>query len=389
MIPQQRLEAIAEGDLRSLIANQVAEGKTVEYKQQLPGGSDSDKKEFLADVSSFANTGGGDLVLGMTEQQGVPTGIPGLTSGDLDLELQRLDSIISSGLEPRIRYATKFVDCGGARVLIVRIEKSWIGPHRVKFQGHDKFYGRNSTGKYPLDVEQLRVAFTQTSALTDRIRAFRAGRIISLVNNETPVPFVEGPKLVLHCIPLESFTGLRQYDILRFYETPELLPALGTRGGSQRINLEGVLTVSRGGGDSAYSYAHLYRIGLIEAVNGNVLAREWHGASVIPSIAYEEQVIRYLPQCFKVLANLGCGAPVLVALTLIGVRGLRMGDDPYALEIGQPIDRDTLTLPETVVEDLNSKPENILRPMFDLVWNACGYPRSRNFDADGNWLKRR
>jgi hypothetical protein len=66
-----------------------------------------------------------------------------------------------------------------------------------------------------------------------------------------------------------------------------------------------------------------------------------------------------------------------------------MGDDPYALEIGQPIDRDTLTLPETVVEDLNSKPENILRPMFDLVWNACGYPRSRNFDADGNWLKRR
>ena len=27
--------------------------------------------------------------------------------------------------------------------------------------------------------------------------------------------------------------------------------------------------------------------------------------------------------------------------------------------------------------------------MFDLVWNACGYPASKNFDAGGNWITRR
>jgi hypothetical protein len=312
MIPQQHVETIAEADLRGLIANQVAEGKTIEYKQQLPGGNDADKKEFLADVSSFANTAGGDLVFGMTEQQGVPTGILGLTSGDFDLELQRLNSIISSGLEPRIRYATKFVDCSGARVLVVRIERSWIGPHRVKFQDHGKFYGRNSTGKYSLDVEQLRVAFTQTGTVTDRIRVFRADRIIALANNETPVPFVAGPKMVLHCVPLESFAGLRQYDILRFYETSELLPAMGSHGWSQRINLEGVLTVSVDSNNVCYSYAHLYRSGLIEAVNGGTLAPYRQGEKVIPSVAYEEQIIRYLPLCLKALANLGCDAPILV-----------------------------------------------------------------------------
>src|ERR1700722_8600125 len=100
---EKRLQDITEDDLTSLISGGVTEGRTIEYKRQLPGNSDGDKKEFLADVSSFANTGGGDLIFGMTENQGVAAQILGLQSGDLDLEIRRLDSIISSGLDPRIR----------------------------------------------------------------------------------------------------------------------------------------------------------------------------------------------------------------------------------------------------------------------------------------------
>jgi len=69
------LNAITEEDLQSLITNGVAEGRTIDYKRDLPGNSDGDKKEFLADVSSFANTGGGDLVFGMDEAGGLPTRI--------------------------------------------------------------------------------------------------------------------------------------------------------------------------------------------------------------------------------------------------------------------------------------------------------------------------
>lgn len=59
------LNAITEEDLQALIINGVAEGRTIDYRSDLPGNSDGDKKELLADVSSFANTGGGDLVFGM------------------------------------------------------------------------------------------------------------------------------------------------------------------------------------------------------------------------------------------------------------------------------------------------------------------------------------
>ena len=44
------------------------------------GGNDAAKKELLKDVSSFANTEGGDLLIGIDEDAGVPTNIVGLTS---------------------------------------------------------------------------------------------------------------------------------------------------------------------------------------------------------------------------------------------------------------------------------------------------------------------
>ncbi len=60
------------------------EGKIIEYKEALPGDSDKDKREFLADVSSFANTAGGVLYLGIREDSGVPVELTGLPVGQVD-----------------------------------------------------------------------------------------------------------------------------------------------------------------------------------------------------------------------------------------------------------------------------------------------------------------
>jgi predicted HTH transcriptional regulator len=87
MIPKP-FEAIAEDDVLALIANAVSEGRTIDYKRELPGNGDGDKKEFLADVSSFANTSGGDLVFGIDEVEGLPTRITGFQSANADLEIQ-------------------------------------------------------------------------------------------------------------------------------------------------------------------------------------------------------------------------------------------------------------------------------------------------------------
>ncbi len=71
------IDSITEDLLRSLIDDQVAELRNIEYKWDLPGTSPEEKREFLADVCSFANMAGGDLVYGMTENGGMPQELPG------------------------------------------------------------------------------------------------------------------------------------------------------------------------------------------------------------------------------------------------------------------------------------------------------------------------
>jgi predicted HTH transcriptional regulator len=99
---EKPLEFITEADLQKLIADAVAERAVIEYKAQLPGNSDADKKEFLADVSSFANSFGGHLLYGMKEAAGLPTDLSGVEVPDTNSEKLRLENVIRTGLAPRI-----------------------------------------------------------------------------------------------------------------------------------------------------------------------------------------------------------------------------------------------------------------------------------------------
>jgi hypothetical protein len=162
---------------------------------------------------------------------------------------------------------------------------------------------------------------------------------------------------------------------------------MGTTAWNNRLNLDGVLIFSTH--QPCHSYTQLYRNGIIEVVQGRILAHEYERRLVIPSIAYERDILTYLPRCLGVLQEIGSEGPVVLALTLTKTRGLTMGVDSFYYETGYPIDSDNIILPETVVEDLSTPANRILKPMFDLIWNACGFVGSSNFDADGNWTPRR
>src|SRR5215510_6616741 len=119
--------------------------------------SDGDKKEFLYDVSSFANASGGHLIYGIEEQGGTPTKVVGLTLSDADAELLKLQSLILDGIDPRIPgVELRYVPLpNSGPVLIIHIPKSWVLPHMVTLKGTDKFYSRNSGGKHRVDVDEL------------------------------------------------------------------------------------------------------------------------------------------------------------------------------------------------------------------------------------------
>src|SRR2546423_1029601 len=134
------LSQIDKSVIESLIANEVRESRSLDYKQALPGDKRDAKKEFLYDVSSFANAAGGDLIYGITERRedGRPTGIPegvfGLGNLNVDAEILRLSNLIRDGIEPRIAGIQFHVVSGfeAGAVLVLRIPKSYLATHMMK-----------------------------------------------------------------------------------------------------------------------------------------------------------------------------------------------------------------------------------------------------------------
>jgi predicted HTH transcriptional regulator len=92
-LSRKPLSQITEADLLMLIAEGAAEGKTIDYKRGRLGQTDGEKKEFLYDLSSFANTAGGHLVFGIEERGGLPVALHGLAGVDPDQEIARIEQI--------------------------------------------------------------------------------------------------------------------------------------------------------------------------------------------------------------------------------------------------------------------------------------------------------
>lgn len=388
MIPKS-LEKITEADLDQLVQNSVAEGKSLEYKTELPGNTDEEKKEFLADVSSFANAGGGDLLYGIEEQGGVATKVSGVAVKDLDVEIGRLDGMVRTGIDPRIRFLILPITlANGKTVIIIRVEQSWIGPHRVVFKGWDKFFGRHSTGKYPLDVSELRSAFALSSTVAEKIQEFRRERIAGLAAQITPIPFMEGSKLVLHLVPFESFGSVNEFNVLELRNSSEKLQPLSHGNGwSRQINLEGLISFSNLPEGVAASYVQFYRNGILEIGDGFLVERVHGGESFIPS-GYEREVVKCLERYLPILKGLGVQPPIFVFMTLIGVKGFKMGVDSsrYPFLERTPINREILFLGEAIVENFEQNVAATMKPIFDQVWNASGVAGSLNYDKDGNFL---
>lgn len=57
---EMSFDQISTAVIEDHVARKVQETRTLEYKENLPGHGEA--KEFLADVSSFANAVGGDIV---------------------------------------------------------------------------------------------------------------------------------------------------------------------------------------------------------------------------------------------------------------------------------------------------------------------------------------
>lgn len=379
---EKPIEQVVEADLRTLVENQVSERKTIEYKQALVWRPDEKRKEFLADVSSFANASGGHLVYGMKEEGGLPVELCGLDVDDADSIVTALDSSIRTGIKPRIPGVVVWpvrLESGKVAV-VIHLPRSFASPHMVTYKGSSRFFARTSNGKYQLDVEEIRAAFPLSDKTADRVRDFRLDRIAKIRADETPVPLVQGAKIVLHVAPLAAFSSLAQIDLqsVAVVSRELLLIPLGPAAGREgRFNLEGFVRYTPSRDDRyASAYLQIFRNGALETVDTSLASHSAAGGH-LGGTNLEREVIEKLEYYVSSLKRLRSDVPFAVMISLLGVKGYMIGPPETARMLGVGrFDRDAILVPEVLLESFDTDITHLMKQPFDMVWNAAGWARS-------------
>jgi hypothetical protein len=380
------IETISESDLQRLVPDEVSESKHLDYKRDLCLATDEQKREFLSDVTALANTDGGDLLYGMREEDGIAKELVGLKKFNADASLGTIENLLRDFVQPRLKGHRPWVLKleNGNHALILRVPRSFTAPHMVFHKGVVRFCGRNSNGKYDLDVQELRSAFVDNEAVGERLKSFRFDRINRILSGDVPRPLYGDPLIVLHVFPLQGAVSNFQVD-------QESLVKLSRRDVFYEFNFDGIRTEHIDSYDKTLDYTQVWRNGFVEVVNAKFLHPDYRdpqygkgGRGHIPNILWENLMIKYYEDVSKSMSVLGCTQPYIVSLSLLNVRGYDMfvglgreGDRSH------PIDQDHLLTREILVDSVDKPADQILKPLFDQIWNACGYPGSQGYNSDG------
>jgi hypothetical protein len=389
MIPKSASE-ITLTDLNALLGL-VHEGKTIEYKREMPARKNDEVIKFLAAVSSLANTVGGDLLIGIDAKAGLAHSIPGVAFDDLDAEKPRLEQLLANSIEPRLpRVEIEAVACAdGRHVLVIRSHRSWIGPHRVTV--NDKFYGRNSAGKYPLDVTELRSAFVLGESVAERIRNFRRDRLIKIAAGETPIPLHPGATMVVHAVPFSAFTSTQYIDIVRAVADGYVMALPPGRVGhpnNYSVNLDGFVTFTNAHGEPSHGYAQIFRSGAVEGVDV-LSADDTTGAPYLSGPVFENTIVSAANNYLHFMQSISIELPIALFVSFCGMRGchLRTGTEfGGGFYQGQPLRDDVIALPDVVIDRAPANVPQALRLNFNTVWNAFGHMKSDQYTNDGEWV---
>lgn len=389
----KKIDDIVLDDIEQLIANSVQESKTLEYKSELCMGNNDEKKELLADISSFANSIGGDLIIGITEDENtkIPVKICGISYPTEDELVRRVESFIRDSIQPRIlniRFKVVPIQDGKC-VLIMRIPQSLFAPHRIEFHEYHKFFNRNNKGKYPMDINEIRIAFNSGLDLNKRIDSFKTDRYYDILSNKYDKLNNNKPIFIVHYIPVSAFN--RSLQLFSAKEIKQSISASNSNAfgntSFSSITVDGVLIPHTQYDDS---FAFFKNNGIIEKASTKYFDKDYVITSIVPNIhcdninisAIHENLIADFNQTKNYYTSIGIVPPIVISCAFLNAANYTIPSMRTFQHILGKIDREILCTNDVYVEDFSESTENILKPIFNSIWNACGYEESPYYNKE-------
>jgi Putative DNA-binding domain len=164
-----RIELVQHADLMTLINNRVPEAFDLDFKSEMYGPTEKDRRDAATDVAAFANTAGGLLVLGIEEDdQARATAAPGLELSEADE--RRIRQIVGSQVVPMpLLDVLRVEDQDRPRhgLVLIAVPRSPLAPHAVVVNDGLRYPRRNGATTRYLSEPEVADAYRQ------RFAAFR------------------------------------------------------------------------------------------------------------------------------------------------------------------------------------------------------------------------
>lgn len=391
MILPADISTITQAHLEGICKAAITEGAHLDFKRQLPAAwGGSEKHDLAADAVAFANAGGGEIIYGINEgPNGEAVEIQPQVLASSDQETIRILDIIQGQTDPKVPGVKVFavpvtVGSIAGHTVVVRIPPSWNGPHRVRANQH--FYYREGARKRQLEIPEIRNLFLQSEGVAQRIRDFRAERLGKIISGELGFPLATDTVVVLHMAPADVVNSSVHVDPVHYTNQP--LVMLGEPPRIARINLDGALAVDINHERKASGHTLLFRNGYLEMTK---VLEVLHGESTywLPSEKLERMVIDALKAYRAILPKWGNPEQpdVVVLLSLVRADQMRLGISASSMEWPEPFDRPHVLIPDGLMVG-DQKAESVLKPIFDLIWQATGMRGSQSYNEAGEWAPR-
>jgi hypothetical protein len=375
------LRDIRDTDVRRLVESGLKEHLQLEYKGALYPDNDKGRCEFLLDVCMFANSSGGVLLIGVSEQRderGQSTGAPdpavplGLDLQNPEAILNAYDARVMEAIEERLPLEAAPIDVGqGRRVLAIRISNSARKPHSVRYKGRMYFPARRERQRYDLSVREIKELAMRAAS-----RLQQCEEILERSFNVVPrVLYL--PYLIIGMIPVFF------EDFLVDVRTQNVRLALGRFGPTHFINpVYSFHGIERRGDLHEYT-VRLWRNGLLNASQQLPLIREQEFDPAQVDILLR----RFVSQANAVYEAANVGPPYLLGmvlrtqLPLTGVYPAAGGGEHHS----EPVPPGDYSFPYMQIDDLSST-DRIIRPFCDQAHQMIGIEGSRSFNGEGVWV---
>ena len=90
----------------------------------------------------------------------------------------------------------------------------------------------------------------------------------------------------------------------------------------------------------------------------------------VPSIAYEKDIVGFFANYLRCAPDFEVEPPYYVFLSFVGATGCGFYVGPMLAARDIRLQEEVVCVPEVLIRDPGDEPAQVLRPVFDMVWNT-------------------